>query len=258
MPAEPASLEIRLNHRFSDPELLRRALTHSSLAYERHSASGAPLDDNEPLEFLGDAVLGFLVSEALVRRHPEHREGELSVQKAYLVSAAHLHGVARRLEIGAHLELGRGEEITGGRAKKNLLVDALEAVIAALYLDGGIDVAREFVTTHILDAVFAGDEESGTDIQLPITNFKKALLELSRSRKAPEPHYGVVRVQGPEHAKTFTIEVRIGKDWSAQAEGRTKKAAAQRAARGLYERLLDAASAPGGEQAVEPAAPPSD
>src|SRR5262245_14630489 len=141
MRAEQATLEERIDYHFSDPELLRRALTHSSLANESRS-SGSPLTDNEQLEFLGDSVLGFLIAEALVRRFPDHSEGELSRQKAHLVSAAHLHGVARRLELGSHLELGRSEEMSGGRAKKTLLVDALEALIAAIYLDGGVDCAR--------------------------------------------------------------------------------------------------------------------
>jgi ribonuclease-3 len=127
MPAEPAILEARINYRFSNPELLRRALTHSSLANESRSAGGSPLADNEQLEFLGDSILGFIVAEALVQRFPECHEGELSRQKAHLVSAAHLHGVARRLDLGSHLDLGRSEEMSGGRAKKTLLVDALEA-----------------------------------------------------------------------------------------------------------------------------------
>src|SRR5579872_4061033 len=161
MSAELASLESRINHHFADPELLRRALTHSSLAHESHAAS-SPLHDNEQMEFLGDAILGFVVSEALVQRFPESREGDLSRRKAHLVSAAHLHGVARRLDIGSHLELGRSEEMSGGRAKKTLLVDALEAVIAAVYLDGGTEAARAFIFSHVLDAPFDGDEEAGT------------------------------------------------------------------------------------------------
>src|SRR5215467_9669652 len=237
MRAEPAGLELKLNHRFSDPELLRRALVHSSLANEVRTA-GMPVNDNEQLEFLGDSVLGFLVAEALVRRSPAAREGELSRQKAHLVSAAHLHGVARRLDIGSYLELGRSEEMSGGRAKKTLLVDALEAVIAAIYLDGGIDAVRQFVFGQVLDAPFEGDEESGTDIQPAITNFKSALQELAQSRKLPQPRYVIVKERGPEHCKTFTVEVRVGKDWTGQAEGRTKKVAAQRAARGVYERLM--------------------
>jgi|SRR6185437_2464962 len=239
MRPETASLEARIGYRFSSQELLQRALTHSSLANEARGA-GAALHDNEQLEFLGDSVLGFLVSEALVQRLPGASEGELSRQKAHLVSAAHLHGIARRLDLGSFLDLGRSEEMSGGRAKKTLLVDGLEAVIAAIYLDGGIVATRTFVTDHILDAPYSGDEEAGTDIQPAITNFKSALQELAQSRKLPQPRYSVVKERGPEHSKTFTVEVRVGKEWNGQAEGRTKKIAAQRAARGVYERLRNA------------------
>jgi ribonuclease-3 len=173
-----------------------------------------------------------------VRRNPGQTEGELSRQKAHLVSAAHLHGVARRLDLGAFLEIGRSEEMSGGRAKKTLLVDALEAVIAAMYFDGGLDPVRAFVHEHILDAPPGSDAEAGTDIQPAITNFKSALQELAQSQKLPQPRYAIIRERGPEHSKVFTVEVRVGKDWSGQAEGRTKKIAAQRAARGVYERLL--------------------
>ncbi len=244
MRADLATLESRIDYRFSDQELARRALTHSSLANElRAACTGSPVDDNEQLEFLGDSVLGFLIAEALVRRYPEYREGELSRQKAHLVSAAHLHGVARRLDIGSFLDLGRSEEMSGGRSKKTLLVDGLEAVIAAIFLDGGLEAARCFVGAHVLDAPISADEEAGTDIQPAIENFKSALQELAQARRLPQPRYTIVRERGPEHSKTFTVEVRVGKEWSGQAEGRTKKVAAQRAARGVYERLLRAQSA---------------
>jgi ribonuclease-3 len=236
MRAEPAGLELKLNYRFKDPELLHRALMHSSLANEIRT-TGIDATDNEQLEFLGDSILGFLVSEALVLRAPQSREGELSRLKAHLVSAAHLHGVARRLEVGSFLELGRSEEMSGGRSKKTLLVDALEAVIAAIYLDGGMEVVREFVARHVLDAPISADEDAGTDIQPAITNFKSALQELAQSLNLPQPRYTVVREKGPEHSKMFTVEVRVGRTWTGQAEGRTKKVAAQRAARGVYERL---------------------
>ena len=237
MRAELDTLELSVNHRFSNQALLSRALTHSSAANESRTGSGPALDDNEQLEFLGDSILGFLIAEALVLRQPDSREGELSRIKAHLVSAAHLHGVARRLNLGSYLEVGRSEEMSGGRSKKTLLVDALEALIAAMYLDGGIDAVRQFIEDHVLDAPFAGDEEAGTDIQPAITNFKSALQELAQSRKLPQPKYAIVRERGPEHSKTFTVEVRVGKDWTGQAEGRTKKIAAQRAARGLFDRL---------------------
>ena len=238
MRAELATLEARIGYCFSDPELLRRSMTHSSLANELRTGPGSPVCDNEQLEFLGDSVLGFLIAEALVRRYPQYREGELSRLKAHLVSAAHLHGVARRLDIGSFLDLGRSEEMSGGRAKKTLLVDGLEAVIAAIFLDGGLEAVRCFIAAHVLDAPFAADEDAGTDIQPAIENFKSALQELAQSRRLPQPRYSIVRERGPEHSKMFTVEVRVGKDWSGQAEGRTKKVAAQRAARGVYERLL--------------------
>ena len=245
MRAALASLESRIGYRFSDPVLLRRALTHSSLANEIRSVPGPTpaSSDNEQMEFLGDSVLGFLVTEALVSRYPTFREGELSRLKAHLVSAAHLYGVARRLDLGPCLELGRGEESGGGRTKKSLLVDALEAVIAAVFLDGGIEEARSFVTAHVLDAPFLGDADAGAEVQPAITNFKSALQELAQSRKLPQPRYAIVSEKGPEHSKAFMVEVRVGREWTGQAEGRTKKTASQRAARGLYERLLQDAGA---------------
>ena len=127
--------------------------------------------------------------------------------------------------------------MNGGPAKMTLLADTLEAVIG-VYLDGGIEPVRHFVAVHILDAPFEGDEAEGTDIHPALTNFKSALQELAQSRKLPQPRYTIVQERGPEHAKTFTVEVRVGKDCTAQAEGRTKKTAAQRAARVVYERML--------------------
>ena len=238
MSAELPSLELKLDHRFSDPSLLRCALTHSSLANETRAASGLAVHDNEQLEFLGDSILGFLIAEALMLRSPGSAEGELSKWKAHLVSAAHLHGVARRLELGDYLELGRSEEMSGGRAKKTLLVDGLEAVIAALYLDAGLEPVRCFVGARVMDAPVP----AGPDAPPAIADFKSALQELAQSRKLPQPRYTIVRERGPEHSKTFTVEVRAGKDWTGQAEGRTKKIAAQRAAREVYERLLQEAS----------------
>jgi ribonuclease-3 len=238
MRAELDILQARVNYRFSGLELLHRALTHSSASHESHSGPCSPDRDNEQLEFLGDSILGFLTSEALVQRYPEYREGELSRMKAHLVSATHLYGVARRLDLGSYLELGRSEEMSGGRAKKTLLVDALEALIAAIYLDGGVDPVRTFVAQQVLDAPAGSDLPLDAGVQSEITNFKSALQELAQSRKLPQPRYAIVRERGPEHSKTFTVEVKVGKDWVGQAEGGTKKVAAQRAARNVYERLL--------------------
>jgi ribonuclease-3 len=240
MRAELETLEVRTGYHFSDPEPLRRALTHSSLANETRTGSGVPLHDNERLEFLGDSVLGFLISEALVLRNPDFREGDLSRLKAHLVSAAHLYGVARSLDLGICLELGRSEEMSGGRAKKTLLVDALEALIAAIYLDGGLDAARRFVRAYVLDAPPADGEE---DQLAEISNFKSALQELAQARKLAQPRYSIVRERGPEHSKLFTVEVRVGREWSAQADGKTKKVAAQRAARSVYEKMMESVPA---------------
>jgi ribonuclease-3 len=239
MRAELALLEARLNYRFARQELLHRALTHSSAAHEAHTGPVSPDRDNEQLEFLGDSILGFLTSEALVERYHESSEGDLSRRRAHLVSAAHLHGVASALDLGRYLELGRSEEMSGGRGKKTLLVDALEALIAAIYLDGGIEPARAFVAGHVLDAARSSDPAVDAEIQASITNFKSALQELAQSRKLPQPRYAIVRERGPEHSKTFTVEARVGKEWTGQGEGASKKMAAQRAAREVYQRLRE-------------------
>src|SRR5215831_12627773 len=140
MRVDPEALENSTGYRFQDREILRRALTHSSHVHEKSALEDVNgLRDNEQLEFLGDAVLGFLISEALVAKNPTQREGRLSKAKAHLVSATHLYEVAQKLDIGKYLQLGRGEEMSGGRMKRTLLVDALEALIAGIYLDGGME-----------------------------------------------------------------------------------------------------------------------
>jgi ribonuclease III len=237
MRAELALLEAALDYRFTRPELLRRALTHSSAAHEAQAGGSSPDQDNERLEFLGDAILGFLTSEALVERHPESREGDLSRLRAHLVSATHLYGVSCGLDLGRYLELGRSEEMSGGRAKKTLLVDALEALIAAIYLDGGMEPVRSFVEDHVLDASGSGRAAADAEVQASITNFKSALQELAQSRKLPQPRYAIVQERGPEHSKIFTVEVRVGREWTGHGEGASKKLAAQRAARQVYQRL---------------------
>jgi ribonuclease-3 len=238
MGADLALLEAALDYRFASPDLLRRALTHSSAAHEAQMAPDSGDRDNERLEFLGDSILGFLTSEALVQRYPECREGDLSRLRAHLVSAVHLYGVACSLDLGRYLELGRSEEMSGGRAKKTLLVDALEALIAAIYLDGGIEPVRTFVATRVLDAP-PGEGIVNEDVQASLTNFKSALQEFAQSRKLPQPRYAIVEERGPEHSKTFTVEVRVGKEWSGRGEGASKKIAAQKAAKKVYQRLRE-------------------
>jgi ribonuclease III len=182
-------------------------------------------------------VLGFLVSEWLVKHFPDYPEGRLSKIKAHLVSAAHLCEAARRLDLGSYLQLSRGEEMTGGRTKKTLLGDALEALLAALYLDGGMAAARAFVERFLLpeEAQAGGLEER---VSAAALDFRSALQELTQARRLPPPRYAIVAQRGPEHSKTFTVEVRVGQDWTAQAEGVSKKSAAQKAAREIYERIV--------------------
>ena len=231
-------LETAIGYQFRNRELLHRALTHSSHVHERSSADGRQMADNEQLEFLGDAILGFLISETLVDRLPGYSEGRLSKLKAHMVSAAHLIGVAEGLQLGQFLQLGRGEEMSGGRSKRTLLVDALEALIAALYLDAGIEPTRQFVKHHIAGDPAVAGMFSADQPPSALTDFKSALQELARARHLPLPRYVIVQETGPEHSKTFTMEVRVGKDWTAQAEGYSKKNAAQNAARLALEQLL--------------------
>src|SRR5262245_3624752 len=244
MSADLEQLELHLGHHFQNREMLLRALTHSSRVHEQSpeqpDSVSRPGADNEQMEFLGDAVLGFLIAESMVHRFPSYPEGRLSKLKAHLVSAAHLHEVAQKLELGPYLILGRGEEMSGGRGKRTLLVDCLEALIAALYLDGGMEVTRQFVNRWII-----GDGSRDTQVLeeeimgAPIVDFKSALQELAQARKLPPPRYVIVKERGPEHSKTFTIEVRLGREWVGQAEGFSKKSAAQNAAREVLSRLME-------------------
>ena len=231
-------LEGALDYRFQDQELLTRALTHSSYVHESHRVPVEPGElaqlSNEQFEFLGDAILGFVISEELVRRFPQYGEGKLSRLKAHLVSANHLHEAATRLELGRYLRLGRGEELSGGRDKRTLITDALEAVIAAMYLDGGIDPARRLIIEHVTSGGLDLIESQFAASQL---DYKTALQELARARKLPQPRYVIARERGPEHCKTFTIEVRVGKELTAQADGYSKKDASQKAAKEMFLRM---------------------
>jgi ribonuclease-3 len=225
-------LEEIVGHHFGNRQLLERALTHKSRVYDKNAEGPS---DNEQFEFLGDAILGFLVSDELVARHSKYPEGRLSKMKAHLVSSSHLHQVAAGFRLGDHLLLGRGEELSGGREKKALLANALEALIAALYLDAGIETARRFVLCHVFghrDAL--NDAFEGTD-------YKSALQEMAQSRKLPQPRYLTVEERGPEHAKTFLVEVRVGREWVGRAEGLSKKSAGQRAAQQILLQLSEEA-----------------
>ena len=231
MTLEVSKLEGELSHTFHDRQLLERALTHKSRVHERSGESSG--GDNEQLEFLGDAILGFVVSECLVRRHETFPEGRLSKLKAHLVSATRLYEVAQDLNLGDYLILGRGEELSGGREKKALLSDALEALIAALYLDAGLAAARHFIETRVV-----GVPETLPDgMPAEVTDHKSALQETAQALKLPPPRYLIVGEDGPEHSKTFTVEVRLGKELTSRAQGLSKKAAGQKAAQQVLERL---------------------
>lgn len=235
MPSDVAVLEAALGYEFRHREPLIRALTHKSHAYEQ-SPPGAALTDNERLEFLGDAVLGFVVSDILLARFPAYREGQLTKLRAQMVSETHLHSVALRLGLGDFLLLGRGEDMSGGRSKKALLADALEAIIAAAYIDGGLDAARAVIERHVVGSIEA------LDVAVPgVNDFKSALQHFAQSRRMPLPRYTVVASNGPEHARTFVVEARITADLTDRAEGPTKKSASQRAAQALLGKLTETA-----------------
>jgi ribonuclease-3 len=240
MPPHPDGLESRLGYTFLDRSLLSRALTHRSVVCELDPHRAGPPADNELFEFLGDAVLGFIASDALVRRFPESGEGVLSRLKSYLVSAALLYQVAEDLGIGPHLLLGRGEELSGGRGKRALLANAIEALLAAIYLDGGLEPCREFVERHVLPRLSPAQTAGGG---LPL-DAKSALQEYAQSHGLPVPRYSTVRESGPDHSKTFTVEVRLGRHYAARAEGPSKKAAGQSAAGEVLGLIREGSPAP--------------
>jgi ribonuclease-3 len=232
------ALEERLGHRFSQPALLEKALTHSSSVPELKSsgaeepgASSLPMD-NERLEFLGDAVLELLTSEYLLASFPEWSEGQLSKSRARIVNASSLEAAARRLRLGEHLRLGRGEEKTGGREKPTILADAFEAVVAAVYLDAGLGSTREILRRLLFEQAL---EERGERISE--SDRKSALQEFLQGRGRPPAEYRLAGESGPDHQKVFLIEVWVNGEYMATGEGSTKKEAEQRAARTALEQL---------------------
>jgi ribonuclease-3 len=227
-----------LGYKFSTRELLERALTHSSAVPELRSAgaeesvSALLPRDNERLEFLGDAVLELLASEYLLATFPEWSEGQLSKSRARIVNAGSLEAAARRLRLGEHLRVGRGEEKTGGRDKQTLLADAFEAVVAAVYLDGGLGAVREVLRKVLFEQAL---EERGE--RIAESDRKSALQELLQGRGQATAEYRVAGESGPDHQKVFQIEVWIDGECMATGEGSTKKEAEQRAARSALEQL---------------------
>lgn len=222
MQRDVSGFEERLGYQFRNRDLLTRALTHKSYS---HEARQQGIRDNETFEFLGDSVLGFVVGDLLFHRFPALDEGALSKMKAYLVSAASLAEKARGYGMGEVLYLGVGEEKSGGRRKESLLANLFEAVIAAIYLDGGIDPARA-----LIERSFAGDLDSINAEDLLFQDYKTALQELAQGKGLPLPDYSVIAEAGPDHDKRFVVEVKVG-SLTARGEGSSKKEAQQEAAK---------------------------
>ncbi len=211
-----------IGYTFQRRDLLTRAVTHKSYS---HEARQGDVRHNETFEFLGDSVLGFVIGDMLFRHFPELDEGALSKMKAYLVSATSLAAKARHFGMGDVILLGVGEEKTGGRRKDSLLANLYEAMLAAIYLDGGIDAARRVIEQSFLADIQSIDEED-----LLFQDYKTALQELAQGKGFPLPEYNVIGEVGPDHDKTFIVEVRVG-SLSTRGEGSSKKEAQQEAAK---------------------------
>ena len=218
------SLENRLGYRFRNRELLAEALNHSSYANEHRGGLGS----NERLEFLGDSVLGFVSAEYLFQGHPDLPEGDLTRMRAALVCEQSLYEVARELELGSCLKLGRGEEAGGGRERQSILADATEAVFAAVYLDGGIEKARELIIRVLLSRGPAAEERR---------DYKTTLQEVVQRRSGQVLTYHMLAQSGPDHNKKFLFEVRLNGESVGRGEGRSKKEAEQAAARDALEKM---------------------
>jgi ribonuclease-3 len=219
-------LQQRISYTYRDSRLLERALTHRSFANENRLA-----EHNERMEFLGDAVLNLVVSELLMHAWPASPEGDLSRYRAAVVSEASLAAAARRIGLGEFLRLGRGEDQSRGREKESLLADSLEALIASIYLDGGIAEVRAFITRLFQDAVQKARDAGAC------RDFKTELQELSQERLRTLPEYRVVSESGPDHQKEFTVELTVAGKALGSGTGRSKKDAEQKAAREALERL---------------------
>jgi len=230
MSAEAHALEQRIGYRFRDRGLLEQALTHSSRAQEDETGG---VIDNESLEFLGDAVLGFVVADALFRELADFDEGRKSKVKAALVATPMLARMAERLDLGGQLLLGRGEEKTGGRQKQALLADACEALIAAIYLDGGVEAVRAFILRELRPWL---DRARQPGALTAVTgDYKSALQEWLQAESLSPPDYRVVEERGPAHRREFTVELWSSGVRLATASGFTKKEAEQAAARSVLE-----------------------
>lgn len=222
--------EKKIKYRFQNPDLLQCALTHRSYAYESHEED---LTDNEVLEFLGDSVLGLVVADFLVNAYPGVSEGELSKLKSTVASTSSLSSFAKNIKLDKQILLGKGEEKSGGRKKKTILAGAYEALIAAIYLDGGFLKAKSFIMSH-LKPFF---RKINVD-KFFINNYKSALQEYFQKESLPAPNYKTITTKGPDHKKQFTVEVFLRKKSLAKASGNSKKEAEQKAAQKALKSLL--------------------
>jgi len=232
MAASPATLESRIGHRFADPKLLERALTHRSWAYENlpgESEEVVRAAENESFEFVGDSVLGLVIAEKLFEAHPDSNEGGLTLMKHSLVSTATLARIAETLGLGDHMRVGRGEEKTGGRKKQALLANTLEAVIAAVFLDGGYPAARVFIGRAFGDEMKKATPKNSLD-------YKTMLQERLQAAKMNAPNYSVIKTEGPPHSRTFLIEA-VWQTGKTRAEGNSIKAAEMKAAEQALEMM---------------------
>jgi len=220
-------LEAAIGYRFKDITLLQNALSHSSYANERWHDS---LKSNERLEFLGDSILGMVTAEYLYRNFPDRPEGDLTRMRADMVCERALAVVAERIGLGQHLLLGHGEEQGGGRTRDSILADAVESVIAACFLDGGMDAARTFINTFVLTEVPVK--------KLRNADYKTALQELVQQKKNQTLSYSLVAESGPDHDKHFTVEVSLNGKVVGTGDGRSKKKAEQDAAKAAIEALF--------------------
>src|SRR6185503_13405416 len=228
--SELEPLEDAIGYRFKDRGLLEHALTHRSRVHE--DASGGVFD-NESMEFLGDSILGFVIADMLFRQFPQHNEGQKSKLKASIVSATSLARLGEKIDLGAFLILGRGEEKTGGRRKHALIADCYEALIAAIYLDGGVEPVRGFIERQFADLI---EEARRTGVHAAFTeDYKSALQEWLQSHDRGLPSYRLAAEIGPAHHRRFDVEVLVNGEPIARAEGKTKKEAAQAAAKQALE-----------------------
>ena len=219
-------LEKKIGYAFRDRSLLQTALTHSSYSNERHGEG----ECYERLEFLGDSILGVVTAEFLYRRAPALPEGRMTRLRAELVCETSLHSVALELGLGAYMRLGKGEERTGGRERPSILADMVEAIIAALYLDSGMDEARRFIMEKLLRGAEIGEDHQYAD-------YKTELQELVQRRSDRHISYEMTGQSGPDHDKVFSFQVSINGERAGEGSGRTKKEAEQMAARMALEAL---------------------